>query len=129
MTSKMPSFDTMVEMAKNDPVAFEEMRRELSQEIIDGVSNTALKRRLAGLQFQIDMECRKASNPMASCIRISQMMTDSLMELQESLNGLSYSAPEVVKKNLDPISADILDISSRLEKRTEVGIPTLEPED
>jgi len=87
MPTKLPSFEVMAHLAKTDPPAFEAMRKKLTQDAIARVRNDVRRRRLQGLQFQIDMERRKSANPLAGCIRISQMMSESLLELHQALNG------------------------------------------
>ena len=57
----MPSFDEMVRLAKNDPETLERIRLKLIEETIAEAPENC-HRRLRGLQFQIDMERRRASN-------------------------------------------------------------------
>ena len=63
----MPSFDEMVRLAKNDPETLERIRLKLIEETIAEAPENC-HRRLRGLQFQIDMERRRASNPMSACV-------------------------------------------------------------
>lgn len=83
---EMPSFDEMVRLAKNDPEALERIRLQLIEETIAEAPESC-HRRLRGLQFQIDMERRRAGNPMGACIRISKMMHDSLYTMRQTLNA------------------------------------------
>ncbi len=85
--AKLPSFDEMADMAKQDPEGLEALRNRLNQEVIDQARSEAAKRRLTGLKFQIDMELRRAPNAIASCIRMSQMMSESLLKMQLALKG------------------------------------------
>jgi hypothetical protein len=100
MPTKLPSFEVMAQLAKNDPQAFEVMRKRLTQDAISRVRDDVRRRRLQGLQFQIDMERRKSANPMAGCIRISQMMSESLLKLHEALNGLPKGLPNGAPNSL-----------------------------
>ncbi len=88
MSTRMPSFEIMAELARSDPRAFEQLRKKLTQDAIAQVRGDVRRRRLQGLQFQIDMQRRKSANPLAGCIRISQMMSASLLELHQALSGL-----------------------------------------
>lgn len=98
-------FDSWARLAKQDPDAFETRRREVIARAIDNAPDDS-RRRLQGLQFQVDMERRRARTPMAACLRISSMMWHSLVGargLQSSLNQL-----------LDTLSAN--DQSSSFER-------------
>lgn len=81
----MPNFETLVDMAQNNPDQLEKLRHDMSQKIIDAAPDR-IRRRLAGLQFQIDSQRKLAKNPMAACINISMMMHDSFDELRAALN-------------------------------------------
>lgn len=81
-------FSEWKELARNDPKEFE--RRRVA--MIEGVIASApqdVQRRLRGIQFQADMECKKASNPLSATIRLSRMMWESFAELREALNKLT----------------------------------------
>ncbi len=85
MPGIMPDFDELAMLAKQDPQEFEALRAKLCNELIDSAPEPQ-RRRLKGLQFQVDMERRKATTPMAACIRISEMMHTSFDELRYVLN-------------------------------------------
>ena len=72
----MPTFDEMVRLAKTDPETLERIRLQLIEDTIAEAPESC-QRRLRGLQFQIDMERRKAGNAMGACVRISKMMHDA----------------------------------------------------
>lgn len=71
-------FDEWKDLASIDPDAFERRRQAVIDEFLSSVPESR-QRRLRGLQFRIDMERRRARTPMGACIRISQMMWDSLV--------------------------------------------------
>lgn len=85
---KLPEFDELVKMSKEE---LEILREEYIEEIINSASSEDQKRKLRGLQFKIDMERRKAKNPMAACVKISQMMHESFVELRNKLKELTDS--------------------------------------
>ena len=93
----MPSFDTMVYMAKHQPDKLEQLRQRLSEKIIAAAPERSRKR-LKGLQFEIDMELRKSQSAMGSCIRISRMMNESLLKLCEALDT-ALTGKEAVADN------------------------------
>lgn len=82
---QLPSFDELMNLARERPEALEEMRQNLCIEVIQSAPNR-LKERLEGLQFRIDMERRLAKSAVGACVRISSMMHDSLEELKQALN-------------------------------------------
>lgn len=85
MKSRLPAFDVLVDMARNDPKGLETLRRSLTDAVIAAASNETTRRRLAGLQFRVDMERRRASTPLAATIRISEMMCRALADLHRSM--------------------------------------------
>ncbi len=85
MTTRLPAFEVLVDMARNDPEGLETLRRSLTNAVIATASSDTSKRRLQGLQFQVDLERRRAATPLAATIRISEMMCRSLAELHASL--------------------------------------------
>lgn len=90
----LPSFEEMQTMAREQPEALERLRRDLTEQLICNAAPRG-RRRLRGLVFTIEAERRKAHNPLQACIRLSQMMLDSAVELQASLDLLrTSSAPQ-----------------------------------
>ena len=89
------AFDHWASLARHDPRAFEEARRALLQSLIASAPLTH-RRRLAGLQWQIDRERERSDNPMASCIKVSNMMWDKVLGeggLVDNLEQLSGVKP------------------------------------
>lgn len=87
----MPSFDELVEIYNHSDADLESLRQSLISELIAEAPDHT-KRRLEGLQFQIDMERRRTSNSMAACIRISEMMHESLGKLTGLLRLIPVTA-------------------------------------
>jgi len=84
-------FDTMMSMAKDDPEGFEHLRQQMINAVIDDAPEDS-RRRLIGLQWRVDQERRLAKTPMGACIRISNMMWESVTGeggLLEQLNAVS----------------------------------------
>lgn len=87
--SDFPSFDTLLKMAKERPEELERFRQE-QVELLISQAPEQQQRRLRGLQFQIDAQRKLHSDsPMGSCMKISQMMHESLAELRVWLNGIT----------------------------------------
>ncbi len=85
MDQDIPSFDTLLQIARSDPEQLEAIRQRLAARTINAAPR-ALRRRLRGLQFQIDSARGLAKTPLASCIQLSEMMYDSFEELRQALN-------------------------------------------
>lgn len=102
-------FDEWAKLAKDDPDAFERRRREAIEAVIAKAPD-AEQQRLRGLQFRIDMERQRASNPLSACVRINNMMWEqfnnlrvALEELKGQVDGQRAWIPRPA-----PVSADIL---------------------
>jgi hypothetical protein len=81
----LPRFDELMRLASQEPEKLENLQKTWVNSVITNAPEN-FQRRLRGLQFQIDMERERASNPISSCIRISQMMHEGLANLREVLN-------------------------------------------
>ncbi|HEX5513085.1 MAG TPA: DUF3135 domain-containing protein [Gammaproteobacteria bacterium] len=77
-TSQQFDFDAWAELAKSDPAAFERQRIDAIEEFLQQVP-LERRQRLRCLQWRIDHTRERAANPMSACLRISQMMWDSLL--------------------------------------------------
>lgn len=91
MTTFDPSkdFDEWQALAKSDPQEFEARRTQVIEDFIQSAPDD-LQRRLRGLQFRVDMERRRAANPLSACMRISDMMWDAVLReggLRDALHG------------------------------------------
>ncbi len=87
-------FDYWMELAKKDPAAFEKQKKQLIQEAIDKAPKR-MQNRLNGLQWSIDSRVKTAKNPMDACVKIYQMMMDSVYEEGGLLEALNMSVHEV----------------------------------
>ncbi|MEM7000611.1 MAG: DUF3135 domain-containing protein [Pseudomonadota bacterium] len=85
MKRKLPAFDVLVDMARNNPEQLEELRQKLTAHVIRGAASEQKRRRLQGLQFRVDLERQRARSPLAATIRISEMMCHSLADLHRSM--------------------------------------------
>lgn len=92
-------FDTWMELAKKDPEAFEQRRQSLIKSTIDKAPE-ALQQRLAGLQWTVDCKIKSSKNPLDACVKISQMMMDSVYEEGGLLEALTMTSSPVVKSDM-----------------------------
>ncbi|MDD5329743.1 MAG: DUF3135 domain-containing protein [Sulfuricella sp.] len=81
-------FNEWMKLAQEDPAAFAEQR----QRVIDAhLARTAPQ--LKGLQFRIDMECRRAGEALQACERLSSMMWNSFHELESLFDASGAPRP------------------------------------
>lgn len=93
-------FDQWATIARQDPEQFERMRQQLINEVI-AQSPEHLKQRMEGLQWQIDQIRKQSSNPMTSCLRISQEMCGSVLRERGLLKALQEpgTIPQFLNKD------------------------------
>ncbi|MFT6122117.1 MAG: hypothetical protein ACJASG_000639 [Oleiphilaceae bacterium] len=82
----LPTFEALLALAKEDPVEFEALRDQLCKQIVDQAPEH-ISRRLKGLQFKINMERRRSKTALKSCLELSKLMNNSLIELDEALSN------------------------------------------
>lgn len=85
-------FEEWASLANTDPEAFEAKREEAIAQLISGAS-PRMQTRLRGLQWRIDMDRRRASNPLSSCMHIFNQMWKSVYGergLLDALQGVEY---------------------------------------
>ncbi len=70
------NFDDWAELARSDPDAFESRRKAVVDAFIDQAPERH-RDRLRRLQWRIDMERERCSNPVSSCIKLYRMMWES----------------------------------------------------
>ncbi len=104
MTDKQwPSAEELIQMAQNNPEELERFKEREINALIESAP-TSMRRRLRGLQFQIDCKRQMHSNPLSSCIAISKMMLESLNDLNDALHGdyENNSVAKATKANRKP---------------------------
>jgi hypothetical protein len=83
-TEETPSFDELLNLVKHQPSEFETLSTELCHNVIQ-LAPDRLKRRLAGIQFTIDLKREQTNSATATCLKLSCMMRESLLELHAAL--------------------------------------------
>lgn len=71
-------FDRWAKLAADDPASFEAARRLMIESLIESAPEAA-RRRLRGLQWRVDQVRAQAPSPMSACLRISNLMWDSVL--------------------------------------------------
>lgn len=83
----LPDFDTLRDLARDDPAGLERLRLALCQKVIDEAPPNA-RPRLEGLMFQINARRQLAKTDLEACQDISSMMNESLRRMQAMLKDL-----------------------------------------
>ena len=90
-------FDTWSDLAQSDPQAFEARRAEIIEQMIQRMP-THKQHHMRCLQWKIDQVRAHASNPLSACIKLSEMMWESLT----GPGGLRESLERLGKGNFEP---------------------------
>ncbi|HHJ16637.1 MAG TPA: DUF3135 domain-containing protein [Gammaproteobacteria bacterium] len=105
-------FDNWSELARSDPEAFEARRAEVIEQMIQSMPEHR-QQRMRCLQWKIDQVRDRAANPMAACIKLSEMMWDSLVGpggLREVLERVGQGEfeppPKASVLDFQPVSRD-----------------------
>lgn len=91
------NFEEWAELARNNPEAFEQRRKEVIEEAI-AQSPEAIQQRLRCIQWRVDMERMRYKDPLVACARIYNMMWELVYKdggLLDALNQLGeYNVDE-----------------------------------
>lgn len=102
-------FDQWAALAKSDPEAFEAKRAQAIEALIQRLPEHK-QQRMRCLQWKIDQVRGRAGNPMSACIKISEMMWDSLV----GPGGLQEALERVGNRDFSPRpKADVLNFDAR----------------
>ncbi len=107
------NFDEWQRLAKQEPERFETLRKLAIEDLLEK-SPVGIRQRMEGLQWQIDQYRKTAKTPIASCIKISSMMWDSVLGdggLVQSIEQLTNS--EIQASECQKQEATILAFNNR----------------
>ncbi len=82
----LPPFDELVQMAKNNPDAFEQFRKEKAREMIEGASE-AMQPRLWAQQSHIDRVIHNCKNPHHVNVVLMNELQKQVMKFKDALQG------------------------------------------
>jgi len=110
----LPDHDALTRLARNDPQTFETLRLELIESCIDDAPEP-IRLHLRQLQFRIDGIRRRSRSPLGAAIKISSLMWDSLLEMNDELQKLrsrnrASRRPDPTRRSAD--SAKVLEFGS-----------------
>lgn len=114
-------FDYWAKLAETDPEAFEKKRRATVDKLILSMPDEH-RPRMKQLQWKIDAVREVSPNPLASCMRIYDMLMDRTYGdggLLDSLNELvaaHHDSSNIERKSLSRKSGRLLEFSTRNRK-------------
>lgn len=98
LSRTLPDFDVLARLARQDPRALEDLARRLTDDVIRHARSSQSRQRLRGLQFTIDLERKRAPDSLAATVRISQLMHESLAELNRAFTDPIATAEESAQR-------------------------------
>lgn len=85
----LPCHEDLSRLARDDPPAFEALRRQLIDNVIDSAAETT-RPRLRGIQFQIDCLRRLSRSSLGATVRIYEWMWQSFLDLNYSYQDFAH---------------------------------------
>lgn len=82
---ELPTHDILSALAIDDPEAFENLRLEFINRVINSTTERN-KTRLLGIQFQVDAIRTSSKSNTGSTVKVYQLMWDSLSNLNDAWN-------------------------------------------
>jgi len=92
ITQTLPSFDDLVELAKNDPEAFDSLKHNLCEEMILSASQE-MQGRLRAQQSHIDLVISHCKNPNHVNVELMRELAVQINKFQEALDGSADESP------------------------------------
>jgi len=126
-TPELPSHEVLSQLARDDPEAYEALRRELVEGFIQSAPER-LKDRLNGIQFQVDsLRYLSRGSALGATVRIYKLMWKSFHSLNHNWQDLvrirdeyeHRQVPNLAAAWVAPSSARVLEFRPRCEARSE----------
>lgn len=84
----LPSFDELVELAKHNPDAFTQLKKDICEEMILTSSNN-MQDRLWAQQSHIDLVVSQCKNPVHANVMLMRELCEQMMKFRNALDGES----------------------------------------
>lgn len=111
---ELPDFDTLKYWALAEPERLDALLHQQIETLIAQVGPER-QRRLRGLQFRIDCQRRLARNNLDSCIRIANMMHDSVYAMRQHILDLQNESCQEMAE--PPLPDNVIAFSSYLKRK------------
>lgn len=85
----LPCHEELSRLARDDPPAFEELRRKLIDNVIDNAAEKT-RPRLRGIQFQVDCLRRLSRSSLGATVRIYELMWQSFLDLNYTYQDFAH---------------------------------------
>lgn len=85
---QLPSHEVLSQLARDDPQAYETLRREVIDSFIDNAPE-GIQPRLRGIQFRVDCVRRLSQSALGSTLKISKLMWESFLSLDRGWQSLA----------------------------------------
>ena len=86
--SVLDDFEKLSRLARNDPLAFEQLRKQLIEQLIQDAPQ-ARQINMRRFQWRIEQETRHHRNSLGRCVKLSSMMTERLDYLRLQIDKLT----------------------------------------
>lgn len=90
-TTELPAHGELAQLARDDPEAYEALRRELIDDLIEGAPDE-IKPRLRGLQFRIDGLRRCSRSAIGTTLKVYSLMWESFLRLNQEMGAFRGEA-------------------------------------
>ncbi len=104
-------FDYWMELAKTNPDEFEKQRQYQISALLEQAPEQS-QARLKGLQWRIDQEIKMAKNPMDSCLKIHDMMIDSVFGSNGLVEAITNNPDSKEMQTINKVDSKIVDLAS-----------------
>ena len=95
-------FDEAVDLARRDPEAFEQYRQNIVRVLINRAPERN-RQQLRRLQWRIDQERNRASNPIDACLKLYRMMWDAYAGERGFIDTLRNAHRS--RRSMEPVKA------------------------
>jgi hypothetical protein len=99
-------FDAWVKLARQDPQAFEEKRKRIIEEAIQGAP-AHKQQRLRCLQWKLDKIRETSRTPLIACLHINRLLWENVTGKHGLLNRLQQLQPGHTGHSRDQTTAEI----------------------
>lgn len=106
-------FEAWAKLSRDDPAEFERRREAALRELIDSAP-ARHRRRLEGLQFQVDMERQRSGSALGACLKLNSMMWASFFRLRKELNAITDPSSGVQEP---PVTAEVISMQQFVQNR------------
>ena len=117
--TELPSHEELSQLARDDPQAYETLRRALVENFIDNAPDK-YKKRLRGIQFRVDHQRQLSHTALGSTVRIYKLMWGSFLCLNRTWQELAgagdrwgFLESRPIEESLPRTSAQILEFQPR----------------